>query len=714
MITVIKRDCTEVTFDARKIEQAILKAMKYGSGRVDEQIAYDISDLITQTIKGNDLDEISIYEIENMVFDYLCDMGHEDTAKAYEGYRAVREFQRESNTIDDSVIGLLEGTNLDTLNENSNKQKALISTQRDLIAEEVSKDYCLRKILPPRLAHAHREGIIHIHDLGHFITKSPNCCLINLKDMFENGTVINGKMVETPNSLRTACTIATQIVAQIASGQHGGQTISLAHLAPYVRISKEKIKRKTIKKWNKANINYTEEQLNSVVESDLKTEIKDSIQTLQYQINTLQTSNGQSPFLSISMYILEEPEYEKETVMLIKEVLEQRYLGMKNEKGVYISPAFPKLLYVLDENNIYENSEYFWLSELAAKCVAKRMMPDFLSAKKLKENYEGQVVPPMGCRAFLSPWKDENGEYKLWGRVNMGVTTINLADAGLSAQGDIDRFWDILDERLDMCYEASMIRYNRLKTLTSDASPIHWSYGGLARLPKHSPIAPLLENGRSTITLGYAGIYECVMALLNESNTTEKGSILAYQIMNKLRETVNKWKVKTGLGFALYGTPQESTTEKFAKACRKHHGIIKGITDRDFITNSYHVYVGEEIDAFNKLKFESTYQDMSLGGSVSYIEVPNMSNNISAIIKIMQFMYENIQYAEINTKSDYCMKCGFDGEILLDDDCEWYCPNCGNRDKSEMNVVRRVCGYLGENYWGKGRTEDIKNRVLHL
>lgn len=551
-------------------------------------------------------------------------------------------------------------------------------------------------------------------DLGHFITKSPNCCLINLKDMFKNGTVINGKMIETPNSIRTACTIATQIIAQIASGQHGGQTISLAHLSPYVRKSKEKIKQRTINKFNELGIKCSQEQLEEIVKKDLSLEVKDSIQTLQYQINTLQTSNGQSPFLSILLYILEEPEYVEETVMLIKEVLEQRHLGMKNEKGAYVSPAFPKLLYVLDENNIHEDSEYFWLSQLAAKCVAKRMMPDFLSAKKLRENYEGLIIPPMGCRSFLSPYKNEKGEYQLYGRFNMGVTTINLADAGLAADKDLDKFYEILEERLEMCYEAQMIRYERLKTLNSDASPIHWNYGGMARLPKHSSIAPLLEGGRTSISLGYAGIYECVMALIGESNTTEKGSQLALDIMKTLDAKVKEWKAKTGLGWGLYGTPQESTTEKFAKACRRHYGKIEGITDRDFITNSYHVFVGEEIDAFDKLKFESTYQNLSLGGAVSYIEVANMTKNTEAIMKVMQFMYDNIQYAEINTKSDNCMKCGFDGEILLDDNCEWYCPNCGNRDKEEMTVVRRTCGYLGENFWNKGRTQDIKNRVLHL
>lgn len=710
---VTKRDCSNVEFDKCKIEKAIFKAMKYGSGIIKENIARDIANEIEEEYKN--IDSISIYDIENKVFDKLITKKQRLTAKAYEGYKSMREYQRAINTIDNKVLGLIDGTNKAMLNENSNKNEGLISTQRDLVAEEVSKDIALRMMLPPHIAQAHIDGLIHVHDLGHYLNPSFNCCLVNLKDMLDNGTIINGKMIESPHRFQTACTIATQIIAQVASGQFGGQTISIAHLSPYVRKSKIKIESQIRSRLGSL---LTEEEIYEETNARLKEEIQAGIQTFNYQINTLQTSNGQSPFLSVFMYINEYPEYEEETSIIIEEMLNQRILGMKNEVGVYIAPAFPKLLYVTDENNIYEDSKYFYLTELAAKCIPTRMMPDLISAKIMKQNYEGNVFACMGCRAWLSPYKGEinntDGTYKWYGRFNMGLTSINLADVGLSANKDIKIFWTILNDRLELCKESLMLRYDKLKNVTSDVSPIHWQYGAIARLPKHTPIYPLLQEGYSTISLGYIGVYECVMALIGKSHTTPEGEKLALEIMNYLKNKVTKWKKETGLGFALYGTPSESLTEKFAHACKKRHGVIKGITDKNYLTNSYHVFVKEEIDPFAKLMFESQFHSISSGGCISYIEMANMTNNIPVVIKMMQFMYENSQYAEFNTKSDYCQICGFDGEILIDDNLEWYCPNCGNRDKSKMNVVRRTCGYLGENFWNEGRTEEIKERYVHL
>ena len=712
MTFVVKRNAETMPFDENKIFNAVIKAMRHGSGLVEVGVARQVASNIKEKYEG--VDEVSIYDIEDDVFFELCNMNHVNTAKAYEGYRLMREFQRENNTIDDKVIGLIDGSNKETLNENSNKQATLISTQRDLVAEEVSKDISLRMKLPTHLAQAHTDGLIHIHDLGHYLNPSFNCCLINLEDMLGNGTVINGKMIEKPKSFRTACTITTQIIAQVASGQFGGQTISLAQLSPFVRISEEKIRERIKHQWDTLGMSYTDSKLEWAVYDCLKREVQDGIQTLQYQINTLQTSNGQAPFLSLFMYISEYPEYEKETAMLIREVLKQRLLGLKNEVGVYITPAFPKLLYVQDDNNAYPESDHYEITKLAGTCIAKRMMPDLLSARILKANYDGNVVPPMGCRAFLSPWRDEEGKSVLYGRFNMGVTTINLADVGLSANGDLAKFWDILYDRLELCKESLMLRYAKLKDVTSDVSPIHWQHGAISRLPKHAPIYDLLQDGYATITLGYIGVYECVMALIGESHTTERGQELAIEIMKHLKQATSEWKAETGLGFALYGTPSESLTEKFAKACRRRHGVIEGLTDRDYLTNSYHVFVQEDIDAYAKLEFESQFHEISSGGAISYIEVPNMQNNPEAILNLMQFMYENVQYAEVNTKSDYCHQCGFDGEILVDKDLNWYCPNCGNTDQTQMNVVRRTCGYLGENYWNQGRTQEISERVMHI
>ena len=716
--TVVKRNGHVVPFNKEKISTAIIKAMKYGSGVEKEKIANDIANEIETELK--DVENVSISDIETLVYNKLISKKQRLTAKAYEDYRAVREYQRQHNTIDNKVLGIIDGTNKASLSENSNKNEALISTCRDLVAEEVSKDISLRMMLPPHIAQAHQEGIIHIHDLGHYLNHSFNCCLVNLEDMLQNGTVINGKMIEKPHSFRTACTIATQIIAQVASAQFGGQTITLSHLAPFVRISEERIRKEVEEEcedfWD---INLiTKEYIEKVVRKRLKKEVRDGVQTFQYQINTLQTSNGQSPFLSVFMYIAENPEYEKETAMIVEEFIRQRIQGMKNEVGVWVTPAFPKLLYVLDENNIHEDSEYWYITELAAKCVAKRMMPDFISAKHMRQNYEGNVFGCMGCRAWLSPYKgsinNKEGEYKWYGRFNMGLTSINLADCGMSAQGNIDDFWQIFDERLELCYESLMLRYEKLKNVSSDASPIHWQHGAIARLPKHAPIYPLLQDGYATITLGYIGVYECVKSLLGVSHTTPEGEKLALEIVSYMKKKILDWKKRTGLGFALYGTPSESLTEKFAQATVRRWGTVDGESNRNFLTNSYHVFVEEKINAFDKLKFESQFHPISSGGCISYVEAVNLTNNIPAVLSLIQYIYDNIQYAEINTKSDYCHVCGYDGEIMIDDNLDWYCPNCGNRDKSKMNVVRRTCGYLGENYWNRGRTEEIKNRYVHL
>lgn len=709
-----KRDNSIAEFDKTKISSAIEKAMYAYNGIVNENLAEDIASKIEEELSHLKL--ITISDVESLVYLKLVESGNSGVAKTYEGYRAVREFQRKSNTIDQKIFGIVNGSNSD-IKDNSNKNTSLISTMRDLVAEEVSKDISLRMMLPPKIAQAHNDGLIYVHDLGHYLNPSFNCCLVNLADMLQNGTVINGKAINKPHSFRTACTIATQIIAQVASGQFGGQTITLSHLAPFVRVSEEKIRKDIAEEEKKFGVDYSSVNVDEIVKKRLSEEIKAGIQTFQYQINTLQTSNGQAPFLSVLMYVMEDEEYEAETAMLVEEMLRQRIKGMQNEVGAWITPAFPKLLYVTDETNIKQGSKYYYLTELAAECVAHRMMPDFLSAKILKENY-GAVVPPMGCRAFLSPYSgsinNEEGKLKWYGRFNMGLTSINLADAGLSAQGNLEDFWKILDERLELCYESLILRYEKLKDITSDVSPIHWQYGAIARLPKHTPIYPLLQDGYATITLGYIGVYECVKALIGVSHTTPEGEKLALEIMKHLKSKVLEWKKKTGLGFALYGTPSESLTDRFARLTKERWGEIEGITDRLFLTNSYHIFVEEPVDAFTKLKFESQFHSISSGGAISYIEVPNMAKNIPAVIELIQYMYENVQYAEFNTKLDYCQVCGYDGEMLCDDNLHWYCPNCGNRDTDKMNIVRRTCGYLGENLWNEGRTDEIRNRVLHL
>ena len=703
---VVKRNGSLVDFDKNKIYNAIMKAMKNGSGIVRPIIAQNITDEIEEHFKNRN--ETRIFEIETEVFNRLISKKQKLTAKAYESYRAIQEFKRHHTELDSKIEGIVDGTNEDAINENSNKNSYIASTQRDLIAGEYSKDYCRRTLLPENILHAHDEGILHMHDLDYFLQHIHNCALINLDDCLQNGTIINRKLIEKPQSLRTACTITTQIVQQVANGQYGGQTISLAHLAPFVRISYEKY----LKKYR--NRGCTPEETEAWAMEDLKKEIQDGIQTIQYQINTFSTCNGQAPFLSIFMYINEKPGYEKETVMLIEETLKQRILGMKNEKGVYITPAFPKLLYVTDENNIYPYSKYYYLTELAAECVSKRMLPDFISAKIMKQNYDGEVFPCMGCRSFLAPYKDPNtGKYKWYGRFNQGVTTINLVDVGLSAEKDINQFWSILNERLKLCYQALMLRHERLKGTPLNTSPIHWKYGALARLEGDN-FDELLYNGYSSISLGYAGLYECIVALIGKSHTTPEGEKLALEIMYYLRDKCEQWKKETNIGFSLYGTPLESTTYKFATCLKKRFGIIPNVTDHDYITNSYHVNVREEINAKDKLKFESQFQSISSGGAISYIETCNLSNNIEVIIQQIQYMYENIQYAELNGKFDYCQECGFSGEILLDENNEWYCPCCNNRDHNKLNIARRTCGYIGDNFWNFGRTQEIKDRYVHI
>ena len=702
---VVKRDGTEVPFDKEKIYNAIMKAMRYGSGLVDEELARYIATSAIFNLK----DKCTIYDIEDFVYQSLIKLGDLLTAKSYTEYKAVQTFKRKTNTTDQSILGLVRGTNEEAIMENSNKDAKTSSTQRDLIAGEVSKDISRRLLIPTHIVQAHDSGIIHWHDMDYTLNPIPNCCLVNLKDMLDNGTVINGTAIDSPNSFLTACTIATQIMAQIASGQFGGQTISVTHLAPYVRKSKERyydLLKDIIK---------NEKTLDETIEKLLTKEIASGVQTIQYQINTISSTNGQTPFVSLFLYLNEDVEYIEETAMIIEEILKQRLKGTKNEVGVYVTTTFPKLLYVLDENNIHNNSKYYYLTQLSARCSAKRLVPDYISAKKMKENYDGEVFPCMGCRSFLSNWKNpETGKYEWYGRQNLGVVTLSLPDVGLSANKDINKFWNILNERLELCKEALLYRIELLRGTPTTISPIHWLHGGISRLSKDDTIDKVIDSGKCTISLGYAGLFECVMALIGESHTTPKGEQLALKIMNYLKMKCEEWKKETGYAFGLYGSPIESTTYKFARCLKQRFGVIEGITDKLYITNSYHVNVQEPIDAFTKMKFESQFQKISSGGAISYIETANLNHNIEAVLTLIKYIYNNIQYCEINTKSDYCQICGFDGEILVDDNLEWYCPNCGNQNKDKMNVIRRTCGYLGGNFWNKGRTQEIKERVLHL
>lgn len=706
MLQVIKRDGTKVDFNKEKIIIAIEKAMHSPSGIYVEGQALEIAGEIEKRSKNKR--EISIYEIEDLVYYKLIDRKNPATAKAYESYKSVQAYKREQNTSDDEIIGLLNQTNIDVMDENSNKNPIIASTQRDLIAGEVAKDIAKRKLIPADLVEAHDSGAIHIHDLDYLIQPIFNCCLVDMKDMLDNGTVVNEKMIETPKSFQVACNVMTQIIAQIASNQYGGQSINISCLSPYLGKSYDKNMKLA------QEILTHEEEIQKMADALTKRDLESGIQTIQYQINTLMTSNGQSPFVTLFMHTDENDPYLDQTVEIIEEILKQRIQGIKNDQGVYVTPAFPKLIYVLDENNINPDSKYFELTRLAAKCTAKRMYPDYISAKKMRENYEGNVFSPMGCRAFLPPYKDKYVDYKFDGRFNMGVCTINLPQIGILANGDEDLFFEILEKRLDLVKRVGLLRYEHLSKVTSDSSPIHFQHGAIARLKKHESIKPLLENGYATVTIGYIGIYEATKLTIGESHTSKKGKNFAMKIMQMLNDKKKEWTDEYGIAFAVYGTPAESLTHRFASIDKERFGNIKDITDKGFYTNSFHVDVREHISVFDKFDFESEFQKLSTGGCISYAEIPNMTNNIDAVLTMIEYIYDHIQYAEFNTKSDYCGNCGYDGEILLDDDNEWYCPNCGNHDRATLTVVRRTCGYLGENFWNEGRTKEIKARVLHI
>jgi ribonucleoside-triphosphate reductase len=709
---VIKRDCSEVNFDKSKISTAILKAMKNGSGIVKSKIAEDIADEIENECK--DKDEVSISDIESMVYDKLITKKQRLTAKAYEGYRSIREFQRENeNTTDSEIDELLDGESEYWNTENSNKNSKVLNTQRDYMAGIVSKDISRRFLLPPEVVQAHDEGIIHFHDIDYFgMNAMSNCSLINLEDMLQNGTCINKVMIEKPHRFITACTIATQIILGVTSLQYGGATITLTHLAPFVRDSYNKYYEK-YKSWG-----FSDEDCKRYAESDTKKEVADGVQTFNYQCNSMSNSNGQSPFLSVFMYLGETTEYKKELAMIIEEFLNQRLLGLKNEVGVYVTQAFPKLLYVLEEDNIHENSPYWYLTKLAAKCTAKRMNPDYISEKIMKKYKEGNCFPCMGCRSFLSPYKDENGNYKFYGRLNQGVVTLNLVDVALSSEGDYEKFWDLMEQRTELCHKALLCRHKRLEGTLSDVAPLLWQYGAFARLKKGEKIDKLLHNGYASISLGYAGLYECVKYMTGKSHIdSQEGHDFGIKVMQFMNDKCDQWNKEHYIGFSIYGSPIENTTYKFAKCLQKRFGIIKGITDRNYITNSYHTFVKEPINAFDKLAKESEFQALSLGGAISYVETDGLVNNVDAILEMNKFIYDHIMYAEENTKSDYCQVCGYDGEIkIIDEGGEliWECPNCHNRDKDKMNVARRTCGYIGTNYWGKGRTQEIKERYVHM
>ena len=717
---IIKRNGAEEVFDIKKIVIAVTKADSSSEGRslTDSQIE-DIAEFVE--FKCNKLNRaVSVEEIQDLVEDQIMATGAFELAKRYVRYRYKRSLVRKANTTDNRILSLIECNNEDVKQENSNKNPAVNSVQRDYMAGEVSRDLTQRMLLPEDIVEADKEGIIHFHDSDYYAQHMHNCDLVNLEDMLQNGTVISGTMIEKPHSFSTACNIATQIIAQVASNQYGGQSISLAHLAPFVQVSRDKIRAEVLQEMEMVGIDYPKQVLNDIVEGRLKKEIIKGVQTIEYQVITLMTTNGQAPFLTVFMYLNEvkDEREKKDLAMIIEETLKQRYKGVKNEAGVWVTPAFPKLIYVLEEDNIDEGSPYFYLTELAAKCTSKRLVPDYISEKKMKELKEGNCFPVMGCRSALSPWKDENGNYKFYGRFNQGVVTINLVDVALSSGGDEDKFWKVFDERLDLCYRALMCRHNRLKGTLSDAAPILWQFGALARLKKGEKIDNLLYGGYSTISLGYAGLYECVKYMTGKSHTDPSATQFALDVMKYMNKACDRWKEETNIGFSIYGSPIESTTYKFAKCLQKRFGIIPGVTDKSYITNSYHVNVCEPIDAFDKLKFESQFQALSTGGAISYVEVPNMQDNIPAVLQVIRFIYDNIMYAELNTKSDYCQECGFDGEIQIvtseDGKLEWECPHCGNRNQDTLNVARRTCGYIGTQFWNQGRTQEIKERVLHL
>jgi len=716
---VIKRNGSEVEFDLEKIINAITKANKAAIRQelTPAQIE-EIAEYINfKCMKMNRA--ISVEEMQDMVENQIMAQGAFNVARCYVKYRYTRFLIRKSNTTDDRILSLIECNNEEVMQENSNKDPIINSVQRDYMAGEVSRDLTRRILLPEDVVKADKEGIIHFHDSDYFAQHMHNCDLVNLEDMLQNGTVISETYIDTPHSFSTACNIATQIIAQVASNQYGGQSISLAHLAPFIQVSREKIRKEVLDDAEMMGYTPSEEVITQIVEKRLKKEIEKGVQTIQYQVITLMTTNGQAPFLTVFMYLNEaKNEQEKEDLaLIIEEMLHQRIQGVKNEEGIWITPAFPKLIYVLEEDNIFEDTKYYYLTELAARCTAKRMVPDYISEKKMKELKEGNCFPVMGCRSALTPWKDEDGNYKFYGRFNQGVVTINLVDVALSSGGDFDKFWKIFDERLALCFKALMIRHNRLKGTLSDAAPILWQYGALARLKKGEPIDKLLYGGYSTISLGYAGLCECVKYMTGKSHTDPTAKPFALEVMQHMNDVCNIWKEETTIGFGIYGSPIESTTYKFAKCLQQRFGIIEGVTDKGYITNSYHVNVTEPIDAFTKLKFESEFQSLSTGGAISYVEVPNMQDNIPAVISVMQFIYDNIMYAELNTKSDYCQICGYDGEIqIIEEDGKliWECPHCHNRDQNTLNVARRTCGYIGTQFWNQGRTQEIKERVLHL
>ncbi len=738
---IIKRSGSEVTFDIQKIVNAITAANNDAAPH--ERLTEDQIALAAHSVEwlcGRAGHTVSVEEIQDMVENQIMALGRFEVARKYIIYRYIQTLKRTSNTTDDKILSLIECNNEEVKQENSNKNPTVNSVQRDYMAGEVSKDITMRLLLPAEVVAAHNEGIIHFHDSDYFAQHMHNCDLVNLEDMLQNGTVISGTLIERPHSFSTACNIATQIIAQVASCQYGGQSISLTHLAPFVEVSRKKIRRQVLDEINTLGLETSSEKINEVVEARLRDEIRRGVQTIQYQVVTLMTTNGQAPFVTVFMYLNEArtPEEKRDLAMIIEEVLRQRYEGVKNEAGVWITPAFPKLIYVLEEDNITEDAPYFYLTQLAAKCTAKRMVPDYISEKKMRElklskgetEGNGDCYTCMGCRSFLTPDRSGNGydnvanagnyepgKPKYYGRFNQGVVTINLVDVACSSQGDEKKFWEIFDERLELCHEALMCRHNRLKGTLSDAAPILWQYGALARLPKGEPIDKLLYGGYSTISLGYAGLYECVKYMTGHSHTEAEGTPFALEVMQHMNDKCTEWKEASNIDFSLYGTPLESTTYKFAKCLQRRFGIIEGITDKGYITNSYHVHVSEEIDAFDKLKFESQFQRLSPGGAISYVEVPNMQDNLKAVIRVMQYIYDNIMYAELNTKSDYCQVCGFDGEIkIVEDDGKlvWECPHCGNRDQEKLNVARRTCGYIGTQFWNQGRTEEIRDRVLHL
>ena len=721
-MNIIKRNGQEMSFDMTKIKNAILKAnnsvdegQKHLTSEQIDQITADVTEKCKKLSRA-----VGVEEIQDLVEMGIMQKGAFEVAKNYITYRYRRQLARQINNTDKKIFAIIDGQNEEIKQENSNKNPTINSVQRDYMAGEVSKDLTRRFLLPPLIWKAHEEGLIHFHDADYFAQRMHNCDLVNLEDMLQNGTVISNVLIEKPHSFSTACNIATQIVAQVASNQYGGQSISLAHLAPFVDISRKKFRKEVEEELKLIGQENNKELVEKMTENRVRQEINKGVQTIQYQMITLMTTNGQTPFVTEFLYLGEaKNQQEKDDLaLIIEETLNQRYQGVKNEQGVSITPAFPKIIYVLEEDNIHPQSKYYYLTKLAAKCTAKRLVPDYISEKKMKELKEGNCFPVMGCRSALSPWKDENGKYKFYGRFNQGVVTINLVDVALSSGKDFDKFWKIFDERLDLCYQALMVRHNRLKGTLSDVAPILWQHGAIARLKSGEKIDKLLYGGYSTISLGYAGLYECVKYMTGKSHTDPSATPFALEVMKYMNKACDKWKKETNIGFSIYGTPLESTTYKFAKCLQKRFGMIEGVTDKNYITNSYHVHVCENINAFDKLKFESQFQALSTGGAISYVEVPNMQDNLEAVMQVIRFIYDNIMYAELNTKSDYCQVCGYDGEIqIVEDDAGklvWECPNCKNRDQTKMNVARRTCGYIGSQFWNQGRTQEIRDRVLHL